>query len=638
MIPKQTDRILIWDSETSPPTGNFTNVLWRRFATPELANCVSIPELIEKNAGVLRSRYLAWVYEFGELRIDGRRLIDHLKIRPGLSYWWMTLIAEKCNWAKSPQITDAIRLFAFEDWVKHYTKVKVVTLASNNRELRECLEIWCETKKIHFESRRLSIKAGPKVGLRQIFNRLPHTVQVGLWLVKYLIDRWPLRDVGVEEWRNARSQITFVSYFFNMRRDASQAELFESEYWTELPRTLDKENICSSWLHLYVKNPVAPTAKAAAKLIGGFNRNSRGMQSHVTLDSFLSIKIVICAVRDYLQIRLVMLKDFSKIQKNEINESQLMEWSLLPLFKKDWERSFFSREVMQSLLTFHLFKKAFTCLPKQAIGVYLQENQGWEFGMIQSWRANAHGKLIGFPHSTVRFWDLRYFFDSRSFLKNEPDLPMPDLVAVSGDLVKSAYLEGGYPADDLVDVEALRYLHLGIVDDKQPKLRSFSPNRPQVLVLGDYLPSDTALQMNLLREIADELSNMELTVKPHPACPIVVSEYPELDFKLVNQPLSELLPLFDVAYTSSVTSSAIEAYSAGLKVITVLNSATLNISSVRGVVGVRFISSAETLRAALREAVLQRDGGREIVQCFNVDASLPRWRTLLSDDFDVTRS
>ena len=137
------DKLLIWDAEGSPPVDCWTNVLWRGFVTDVSSNSVSIPHLIEENADALRSRYLAWVYELGELRIKGSRLIDHLQLRPGFSYWWMTLLVEKCNFAKSPQIDDAIRLLAFTDWAAGKT-IGSITLASVNQPLAECLRTWCE--------------------------------------------------------------------------------------------------------------------------------------------------------------------------------------------------------------------------------------------------------------------------------------------------------------------------------------------------------------------------------------------------------------------------------------------------------------------------------------------------------------
>ena len=638
MIDQHIDNVLIWDLEGSPPAGDFTNVLWHEFVTPESTKSISIPELIEKNAEALRSRYLAWIFELGELRIDDHRLIDHLEIRPGFSYWWMTLLVEKCNHYKALQITDAIRLFAFEEWAKNFPTIEAVKLVSANHELRECLESWCKTKKIRFESQDLPVDAGKMTILGKIFNRLPATFQASAWLLKYLIDRWPLRGVGFEEWRKAKSQVTFVSYFFNLQSRSARAGRYESAYWTKLPDILDEREICSSWLHLYVKNPLAPNAKSAAQLLRSFNANGNGKQVHVFLDSFLTIKTVIFAFRDYLRIRRLILKDFSKISQFKIKQNQSMESVLWPLFKKDWIRSFFGDEAIKNLLNLRLFEKAFSGLPTQSSGVYLQENQGWEFGMIHAWRFNSHGSLIGFPHATVRFWDLRYFFDQRTLCKKQVALPMPDLVAVSGDSVKDAYLEGGYPAECLVRVEALRYLYLEKIDEKEIVSKSFSGKPSKILILGDYLASNTLLQMKLLREIAADLSNIELMVKSHPICPIVVADYPELKLQLLDQPLSDLLRHFDIAYTSSVTSAAVDAYSAGLRVISVLGPTTLNLSPLRGVAGVEFVSSSEMLRDALLETPSRSVDAHERIHYFNVDSSLPRWQALLTDSIEYIRS
>ena len=171
-----------------------------------------------------------------------------------------------------------------------------------------------------------------------------------------------------------------------------------------------------------------------------------------------------------------------------------MERAIWPLFRRDWERSFFGVEAIQNSLTLNLFEKAFADLPKQSIGVYLQENQGWELGMIHSWRDNAHGELIGFPHATVRFWDLRYFFDQRSYCRSQVALPMPDFVAASGKSVKSIYLESGYPAKDLVEVEALRFLYLDKANNKQLLSTSFAGKRSKILILGI-----TYLQTHIVR-------------------------------------------------------------------------------------------------------------------------------------------
>ena len=86
---------------------------------------------------------------------------------------------------------------------------------------------------------------------------------------------------------------------------------------------------------------------------------------------------------------------------------------------------------MSNILFLNLFESALGALPTQRLGVYLQENQSWEFALIQTWKAARHGRLVGSQHSTVRYWDLRYYFDSRSYYRDGTNiLPLPDKISL----------------------------------------------------------------------------------------------------------------------------------------------------------------------------------------------------------------
>lgn len=62
-------------------------VFWRSYEVS--SNATQIPFLVEGNAESLCARYLAWVYEPGEAIAGNARVVDHLELRPGFSYWWM---------------------------------------------------------------------------------------------------------------------------------------------------------------------------------------------------------------------------------------------------------------------------------------------------------------------------------------------------------------------------------------------------------------------------------------------------------------------------------------------------------------------------------------------------------------------
>ena len=177
--------------------------------------------------------------------------------------------------------------------------------------------------------------------------------------------------------------------------------------------------------------------------------------THVTLSSFLSFGVVIQTLKDWLQLRKKVAGAGTKIGKLE------MVRHLWPLFGEDWRSSIYGQEAISNLLMFNLFESAFNQLPTQKKGVYLHEQQPWEFGLIQAWKSGGHEALIGFPHATVCFWDLRYFFDHRSYVRGTKcQLPLPDRLACNGKVALEAFKLGGYPRDDLTRVESLRYLYL----------------------------------------------------------------------------------------------------------------------------------------------------------------------------------
>ncbi len=620
--------LLVWDLEDSPPADTGKTVLWRSFGDGVSPAVISLPKLVEENADALRKRYLAWIYELGETQIRGQRLIDHLELRPGFSYWWMTLFAEKCNFAKSPQIEDAIKLMAFESWVAGQS-IGRVAMVTSNAPLAECIRSWCASTGIAFEWQRLPARTERVSRLKRVYGSLPYALQALAWLALYLIQRWPLKGVGLRDWRQSEGRVTFVSYLFNLVADAARAGQFKSRYWAHLPDELLREECKVNWLHLYVKDPLLhPNAKKAADVIRWFNSTGQGGQVHVTLDTFLGWRVVFKAMRDWLHVRRTGIK-FQHPAAAE-RSSAINLW---PLFKDDWYRSFAGREALSNLLDVNLYESALKALPAQRVGVYLQENQGWEFALINAWRSAGHKRLIGTSHSTVRFWDLRYFFDLRSYVRaGNNDLPLPDNVALNGAAMMEAYLAGGYPSSELVEVEALRYLHLAETTGEKDSALNVPKPLLSVLVVGDFLFRNTQLQMRLLEKAARMLpENTRIIVKPHPGCPICAEDYPSLDMEVSVESIANLLQSSDVVYSSSTTSAAVDAYCAGVPVVCALDPNTLNLSPLRGRPGALFASTPEELASKLISAAGAPPCAGKREDFFTLDRKLPRWRALLLD-------
>ena len=617
--------LLICDIDNQPDDGNHDVIHWSSYTNSTSDRIFSIPQFVEENADHLKAKYLRLIYDFGEVKVDGNRIIDHLIFRKNFSFWWMTIFTEKSNYAKSPHINNIVKLMALEHWLedKKYQKIKLVT---SNSELALSVSLLAEKLLIDFDWKKEKNNKSNIGILKQFFRILPNIIKSPIWLVHYLIFNWSLKGSGVKEWTKTTATSTFVSYLFNLVPEAQKKGRYESRYWTSLTDVLDDNHHSSNWLHIYIKDGLLPSAKKARNLIRTFNSDQNSNQVHVTLASFLTISLIFNTLRDWYKIM-----KLSKLVHKHIKANSSYLW---PLFKNDCQDSMVGVPAISNLLYFNLFENAMILLPTQKRGCYLQENQGWEFGFISAWQAAGHNKnLTGLPTAAIIYWDLRNFFDPRSYKrKNEGDLPLPKYVGVNGDPSKQTYLNGGYPSEGLIELESLRYLYLHNFPNYPDKKIHDKLKAIRVLVAGDYLRENTYKQLSLLSSVIKDIDqSVSFIIKPHPACPINMEDFPNLRGELSTRPIEELIKISDIMYSSLITSAAIDAFSVGLPVITFLDGETLNMSPLRGVEGVYFVKNSKDLFDAIN--TIGEDNLGKKRNYFYLNPSLPRWHKWLLDDF-----
>ena len=613
--------VIIWDLKTLPNNNEETIILWKQFRQSNSKNQISIPELIEKNADRLKARYLTWIYNLGETKFGLLSVVDALKIRNNLSYWWMTPLAEKFNFSKSPQINDAIRIMAFDEW-NISTQTKSIILVTNNIALAECLEIYCRCNNIRFVWTRSTDSRFRESVKSKISRLLPNRAKVLIWLIRYFIKRWSCRGIGIIKWKHSTAKITFFSYFDGLsHRTASEGKL-ENHYWGDLPSILQAAEKQTNWLHILSGDSKSSVTSSAHRLINQFNHSDNINQNHVLLDSFLSIKIFFKTLQDWGHLQ----NQLKKIEK-VISQTQSEGLQIWPLFQNEYNKTSRRIRTVENLLNLNLFEKACSLLPEQNIGVYLFEQQPWEFSLINTWKSNQHNKLIGAQHATVLFWDLRYFADPRSYTDISPlRIPMPDKIAINGPISMSTLSDAGYVKDDLILTEALRYQY---IENYKNKIKTKRNNQVyRILVLGDYSVENTYHQIKLLELASDLLNfNPKIIMRPHPSCPIESRDYniPEI----TNRSLPELLLEVDMVYTSASTSAAVDAYCIGLPVVSVLEPEKLNLSPLRGIPGVSFADTPQKL-ARFIQSLHECDGGAsDKIEFFTMDSKLSRWKSLL---------
>jgi surface carbohydrate biosynthesis protein (TIGR04326 family) len=94
--------------------------------------------------------------------------------------------------------------------------------------------------------------------------------------------------------------------------------------------------------------------------------------------------------------------------------------------------------------------------------------------------------------------------------------------------------------------------------------------------------------------------------------------------------VSKLLPDCDVAYSSAVTSAAVDAYCAGVPVVSVRAHKTLNLSPLRSTKGVHFVSTPKELKQALDKTFATSPHKHRKKSFFHIDKNLHRWKKLFA--------
>jgi surface carbohydrate biosynthesis protein (TIGR04326 family) len=618
------EAVIVWDSPGPVPDGTQRVYTWSGYE--ETSRVKSLMCYAEANADRLRTRYLAWVYDFGMAQVDGRPVIEHLQRSDGFSYWWMTLLAEKSMYKSGEAITDAIRLFALEELLRAHPPTSI-TFVTCNRRRHEAVRMMTRNLTITYRWRRTSVRSFNTPTLKMLLRRLPHILQGGLALVHFAVSRWQLRHPSAAAQPLGRDEVLMINYFFNIDVPQTQSSgQLRSQYWNGLGGVLDKVGGAVNWLHIYIPHRTIGSTRKAKELLTQLNTTDH-CNRHALVEAGLSLRILGQVIVEWIS----LMRQSARLTGNlKAWVPQGSNFSLWSIMCDDWYSSLRGTAAVHGILRLSLFDKALSGLPHQRVGCYLCENQAWERALIWEWRRRGHGRLLAVIHSTVRFWDLRYFADVRlraAASASRP--PWPEQAVINGPAMARELSIMGEFADIMTHAEALRFGHLRTGpsrESRRPKSERF-----RLLILGDYLADNTARMMQTLREAASLLpGNMVLTVKPHPNTPIDAAAFPELRLNLTAAPLGELIAEHDVAYASSMTAAAVDAYLRGLRLIVRRDDGGLNMSPLRGVPEACFISTPDELACALREAPMTGSVPRKPEEVFHLEPSLPRWTKLLT--------
>ena len=606
--------VLIWDSEFPAPSNYQVVILWRQFAdSGQEVSCISLPEYIELHADRLHDRFLGFVHDLGNTQIKGKSVQDHLAVTPSMSYWWMTLFAST-RWNDSSRTTDAIKLLALEEILNSRSWVEL-ELASEDLSIQHSIQRLCIANGKSFSSDPIPNQKSKRSGVIRKFSLVVSAHLVLIRQILWLVSVRPLRLT------TESSQIMIFDYLMRFELDQSRDGNFVSQYWNLLIEKFSKKRLRATWVHQFIESSATPSAKSAQQLLSKINKKKE--TTHYLFESRLSLRIVIQTLKTYWRLVLSVPNSAAMSRAFVPSDSKLDLW---PLFAHEWDQSLLGTTAMRHCILISTIQSSLATIPHCPLGMYLMENQPWEMALIDAWKANGHGQLIGVVNAPIRFWDLRHFVDRRSISKDGANRirfrPTPDRIAVNSLISRTLLEKSGVSPEKIVDVEALMYQYL------DRSVESDEQRADDLLILGDFFTLPTNRLLNIVQEsLLKEQHIGKVWFKPHPfdSGPWPINE--SLGIVITNDLLPDIFKKCSIVIAASSSTSSLEAYCANKNVISILDPAIMNYSPLRNLSDAVFVSNSSELSLELSKSH-QRDTNR-IDSLLHLNSDLKLWTVLL---------
>lgn len=599
--------LTVWARPGLPPRSLGGAVLWEAFLPDDAPpDWVSLPDYVHRERDDLRSRYQSWLTDVSQRALNGVTLADFMSIRSNLSYWWMTLPTDNSLAPDSPAYR-VLRLFALSSIAEAmvFDHVKVVT---DRRDVAEAVALWADSLDksctVDFSD---PIRGNPN---RHHRPRAPILAMLRVFWNHLLISMQPSRRAARA---TTEEGIVFIDYLAHLQEPGSNGA-FRSNYWGPLVEMLEDWPEPVNWLHTSATYVTPQVIESDVATCEAFNATR---PAHSLLHSYLDLRTVGRALRDYLRIR-----RFGKRlwKQRDLFVEAGTQLDLSPLLHDLVQNQYFGRTAALNAFWISLWESAIHALPAQRLGVYLFENQPWELAFLSAWQRTNLGRLLAVAHSTMRFWDLRYF--SGDISNDRHDKPSPNTVVVNGPLMEATAVNGGYPERLLLVAESLRL---------EPDLDSQDKAVTDVLVLGEYDVAHDRDVIEFAKHLATNLKPAaHVTYRPHPIAHVDPRSIPAGWSMSQHTSVQHAIAACRIAICGPTTSAALDARLMGKSVIVAGVAETLISSPAIGLPNVYLATTRDDVASPAHDIRIKPVADLTPVPLCT-EPQIPRWIRLLTE-------
>lgn len=549
-------------------------ILWNSTFTNPSKNIISIVNQVEVNNYGLRDKFYDFIYGISKKKVGNKTLEDFLVHKNEFSYLWYTSLFQRDIYDYYT-LNDLIKCFALIDFIR-VNKIKKIDLSffESNLSLFKQIEKICENLKV-----------------KVIFIRRPHSAHSRKFL------------------KITANSLIYLFYFyfirFNFRKNRlsnSNVALFDflvekkkksfSKYYTLLPLKLKKMSFMQINSHMFYKN---------------FYKNllqldlEKNLKNDHLVDREINFKMLLNVIFDLLilykkRAKLKSIPSLFSFENENIDFKYLLE--------KDFINSLIGKEIVKILFYNQIIKNYLIKNNSFQIGLYPMENQPWETLLVYNWKKFKNDNIFGVIHTTVRFWDLRMYFGK--YYQNHLKI-LPKKILSNSHFSSKNLKEGGFNQNFIIEVEALRYLNL-----YNRKIKN--PNK-SILICGDFNKKVNKQLVLLNKKL---ISKYYVKFLPHPT-----DNYNYKFPNVVNRKINDLIKDFEIVITSSISSSAVDAYETSRVVFQLIEDGEFNFSPLRGFKDVFFFYDPEDIIKAIENENYFVDSNRK--KYFLKNKNLIKW-------------
>lgn len=566
----------------------------------------------------VRGEFLELIKTLGESNVQGKKLKDHLRLEDGFSAWWLSSFFERHPVCYGQSLYEIFKLRALEIYLTEHP-CAALHLHGRPPLLAEVLEQLCAALQTPFYQHAEG--PAPKVSFKQ---RLKHTLRACaatntlLYAAKAL--RW---WVGTRRSFPAAPRIAegkgllLGTWFPNVDKEAAAQGRFRSRYWEDAHDVLPKD-VPVHWflVHADPKEKIQANVHLRDALMPAHGKGDITFWEECVTPS--------AALHAFGQWQAVAAK--ARNLRAEI--ASIFAWpnsrmNVFPLLRDVWHESTQGGFLLDQLLLRQGVQAYCRAIGPQQACITSTELQSWERMLFEEQNRQNCPHILAVQHAVVRDADFRFFVSPRQWADPEFTRMMPHTFYANGKAGLEAMRKGGFAADRLDMVEAVRFMHLA----KAEALHGSPPQR--LLVTTSYFADETEGMLKLLAEAARTSSApllRNIVIKPHPFFPVdhLVEKYFSTKPEIANGPIENYLTPGTVVFAESGTSVALLVLCKGLPLLLYVAENTFDLGIIQADTPVPRVRTVHDLISALPPKPL----GCTIGDYFCLDASLPRWRAI----------